>query len=481
MAQIKIESREQALLILKRCEEIRKARDIQWGNPEFPEQLAFINENAPLAAALCTRRAGKSYAVGEKLFKKAYDYPGSTVLYLALTRGSAERIMWRDVIMDIVRKRKIPVKTNATKLEVTIPNGSVIKLGGADADQTEREKLLGGKYPYVAIDEAGSFANDLSGLIYEYLEPCVADYDGSIDLIGTPTFNWQGFFCKVTEGKENGWKIHKWNTTKNPFMPHWQKRLQMMRDRNPNIEETPGYRRMYLGEWVYDTDNLIYKFQASRNFVDKLPDGDIAGQILGVDLGFNDATAYVLSRYYENDKNLYFVNAWKKSEQIVDHVIETLLVYINQFSVRRMVFDNASKQVVETIKSRFSLYGIQIEAAEKKDKIEFIDIMNSDFIMSRIKLLRSETQELAEEYSGLIKDPNSPVVKEHEACDNHLCDAALYAWRLARNYLAEPLELKVAEEDRIEMELEAEHERQLREQNDEGFGNEWGLPGGDDW
>ena len=254
-----IQNREHALAIIARMEEIASREVPDFGSPEFPEQYDFIHSNEILAAALCTRRAGKSYAVGEKLFKKCFDHPGATVLYLALTRDSAKRIMWKDILPVIARRKGINVKSNISELTLTMDNGSVIKLAGADSDENEKEKFLGGKYAYCAIDEAGSFSTDLETLIYEYLEPAVADYDGCIDLIGTPTVFWQGFFCKVTEGDEKGWKVFKWNTSHNPFMKSWQKRLDILKERYPRVEETPGYQRMYLGRWVEEYTNPFLK------------------------------------------------------------------------------------------------------------------------------------------------------------------------------------------------------------------------------
>ena len=451
---MEIETTEQALAVLARLDEKHEEDNKVFGDPGFPKQLNFVNDDSPLGAALCNRRAGKSYSAGLKLFKKAYQYTGCTVLYLALTRESAKRIMWKDVLKAICKSLNIEVVTNSTNLEMTLPNGSVIKLAGADATIKEREKFLGGKYPYVVIDEAGSFANDLENLVYEYLEPAVADFNGTIDLIGTPTVFWQGFFCKVSEGREPGWSVHQWSTQDNPFMAeNWAKKLAQLKARDPRIEETPGYKRMYLGLWVRDTDNLIYKYHP-YNLIDSLPETELDGQVLGIDLGFDDATAYTLCQYYFHDPVLYIARTFKKSKQIVDDVVVTIKDFIDQHEIHTIVIDNASKQVVETLKARFSLYDVVIYAAEKRDKIEFIGIMNSDFIMNRIRLLKKTTTDYVEELINLIKDPNKLKITEHPSCDNHICDSALYAWRHARNYRAEPEEPPVNEEDEQEQLLE---------------------------
>jgi len=226
---------------------------------------------------------------------------------------------------------------------------------------------------------------------------------------------------------------------------------------------------MYLGAWVKDLDNLVYKYLPRRNKVNVLPAGEISGQVLGIDLGFNDATAYSLGRYYENDNNLYIIDTWKKSGQIVDDVFATIKDYIEEYDIHNIVLDNASKQVVETLKVRFQFYDVTLKAAQKADKFEFIGIMNSDFIMGKIKLLAGKTEALAKEYADLIYDPRSKKIKEHDACDNHLCDASLYMWREARNYLEQPEEIEVSEEDFIEQEMEENFEKQLRRESDDGY------------
>lgn len=452
---MQIQSREQALLVLSRLDEMRQSNDIIFGDPNFPKQMAFVYSDHKMGSALCNRRAGKSYSAGLKLFKKAYEFPGTTQLYLSLTRESAKRIMWRDVLIDIARRYKIDVDPNNASLELRLPNKSVIKLAGADATSKEREKFLGGKYPIVIIDEAGSFANSLEDLVYEYLEPAISDFDGTIDLIGTPTVFWKGFFCKVTEGRESGWTNHQWSTQDNPYMAeNWAKKLKQLKDRNPRIEETPSYKRMYLGQWVKDSSALIYSGYTSENLIDELPDKEIDGQVLGIDLGFNDATAYALSRYYFHDPCLYIIKTHKVAGQIVDDVVTTMKDFIVNYDIHTIVIDNASKQVVETLKVRFSLYDCTIHAAEKQDKIEFIGIMNSDFIMGRIKLLKAETKDYVEELENLIKDPNKLKTTEHPSCDNHICDANLYGWRHGRNYRAEPMEPEISIEDKIAEDLE---------------------------
>ena len=403
----------------------------------FPKQAAFIRGKGKRKAALCTRRAGKSYGIGLYLYQRAVEHEGSTVLYLALTRDSARNIMWKDVLKDINKRHNMGVQFNETLLEARLANGSVIKLAGADASKEEMEKYLGGKYPLIVIDEAGSFRQDLRKLVYENLEPAVADYDGEIVMIGTPTAFTKSLFFDITQpslGKrELGWEVHSWNTYDNPYMESkWRKRMGDLVQVTPNIVNTPGYRRMYLGEWVTDLDDLVYKFSPDLNSISGLPHASYA-YVLGVDLGFNDSSAFVVAAYSFTDKHLYFIEAHKKSKMIVSDVAERIRYYQKRFDLNTIVIDNAAKQTVEELKQRFSL---PLTAADKAGKAEFIEIMNSEMVHGLIKLL-PEAGELEVEWEDLIWDDKSLKRQEHPGCENHLADAALYAWRHCYQHLSE--------------------------------------------
>ena len=79
----------------------RRQRHADLVDHNFPKQAAFITDPARLLAGFCTRRAGKSFGVGIKLCQTAMQYPGTSNLYVALTRESAKRILFKDVIQDI--------------------------------------------------------------------------------------------------------------------------------------------------------------------------------------------------------------------------------------------------------------------------------------------------------------------------------------------------------------------------------------------
>ena len=445
---MKIDSKEKALAVLNYLQTLKDNPPPKFIDDNFVKQARFIRDKANRKSALCTRRAGKSYGIGLELFHNAFETPGSTCLYLGLTRDSARKIMWKDVMRQIDRRFKLGCKPNESLLSYTLPNESEIYLAGADKDMGEMEKYLGGKLKKVIVDEAGSFKIDLEKLIYENLEPALADYGGSTSLVGTPTALTKSFFYKVTTGNELGWSNHSWNTFDNPYMlENWKKQVNRLIETNPRVVDTPWYKRMYLGEWVTDLDDLVYKYDATKNRISSLPSGQYS-YVLGVDLGFDDDSAFVVCAYSDIDRNLYIIDAYKKAEMIISDVAERIRYYHAKYPIFKTIIDNAAKQSVEELKQRFTL---DLTAAEKSGKAEFIEIMNSEFIQGTIKLTDQSAEVLEDEYENLIWDEKASKRQEHPNCANHAADAALYAWRHTYSYMARPVDnRKPNDEDIIE-------------------------------
>jgi hypothetical protein len=340
--------------------------------------------------------------------------------------------MWNPILKKINQDLNLGAKHNEARLELAFPNGSEIKLAGADADSAQMEKFLGGAYRSCVIDEAGSFRQDLKQMVYEMLLPAVADWNGWIALTGTPTEITRGLFYDVTNETPEGWTLHKWSTYDNPYMAEkWDRQVKILKQTNPRIEETPAFRRMYLNEWVIDTDSLCYKYSFDRNDVEKIPHEDPMVNVLGVDLGFNDPTAFSVLCYGEHDPSCYVKYTYKRSGMIISDVAERIKQLMRRFDPVAIVIDNASKQAVEELRQKFT---IPLIPAEKQGKAEFIEIMNSDFILGNIKLL-PDTESLKEEYGALIWDKDKlPKRLEHPSCENHLADATLYAYRYCYQY-----------------------------------------------
>jgi hypothetical protein len=417
-----------------------------------PAQLAFIEHPSKWKAAICSRRAGKSYGVGLALILRALQFERTKHLYLALTRDSAKRILWDDILKTICRELRIKAKFNETELSVRFENGSIIYLLGADAKQEEQDKLLGQKYKTVVVDEAASFRTDLRRLIYKTIEPATIDGDGTIMMIGTPgdfigpPGEDRHMFFAVTSGATRGeasqtneenergyeWVSFRWNTFDNPSMANkWREALEKKLARIPHFDETVEYKTEWLGEWCIDTSKLVYRFREDRNLVDKVPD-DLTTFTIGIDLGFEDATAFHVWGWRPFDEHLYGVETTKKKRITLDEVNVEVKRLMRKYPRSRVVIDGANKQGVEHLRK---VYGLPLRIAEKQGKLDFIRHMNTDLITGRILLSKTGCKELVSEWVALIWDDRTRIPTEKEGCDNHAADGALYGWRDAYYFI----------------------------------------------
>ena len=445
-------------------------------------QTAFIDDPSRLKVALCTRRAGKSYAAGLMLLRDAYQNPGVSCLYVALTRASAKRILWKDVLKTIDREQNMQCRFNETELSCTLPNGSIIYLLGMDADEQEKDKALGQKFKIVVIDEAASYNVDLNEMVYGILKPATADYGGTIAMIGTPGNMKRGLFYDLTNGQDPsvpgrwskmGWSCHRWTAFDNPSMAEkWKAEIEDLKLANPAIEQTPLFQQHYLGKWVTDDSKLVYRFDSSRNVFDELPAArhgrDRWHYVLGIDLGFNDPTAWVVCGYRDNDRTLYVLGADKKAGCDITEVADRTHKLMSRFQFDSIIIDNANKQAVEEIRRR---HDIPLTPAQKQGKADFIEIMNGDFISGFIKIQRKLGVGLMDELQSLVWDERAlPRREEHPGCDNHLTDALLYSWRHCYQYLADTLAPNGMRADNTQgewvmLEYETELEKQLEEKH----------------
>lgn len=449
----------------------RPLREVKVVDETHVPQAAFINDPATMKVVLCTRRSGKSMGAGLYLVKEALENPGVSVLYVGLTRGTAKRVMWKDVFKAIDKKFALDMVFNETELSVTLQNGSVIYLLGMDASPAEMEKSLGQKFKLVVIDEAASYSIDLNTLVYGVLKPAVADYRGTICLIGTPSGIKRGLFYTLTAGQNpgecgrwetKGWSGHKWSALDNPYMrANWIAEIEELKKANPRIEETPLFKRNYRGQWTNDESNQVYKYDAERNaWNGVLPEYEHGAwhHVLGVDLGWNDPTSFTVLAYHDHDPNTYIRRSWKEAKLTLTQVAGHIGDLDEEFHFDSMIVDGAAKQSVEELKR---IHQLPLEAAMKTGEVngrtsrlkaDFIEIMNDAFLLGRIKVDVDQCVALIDEWADLLWDmvpsigENGETVwvnkqganrQEHPGCENHCSDGASYAYRKVYAYLAE--------------------------------------------
>jgi hypothetical protein len=413
----------------------------------FDKQLAVMDDPSPLISILCTRRSGKSMTVGLDTCESMEENPGASHLIVGLTRESIKRIYWKDVLHHINDAAALGYEFNRSELSMRAPNGAVCYFVGVDTSEDEKRKILGQKFAKAWADEAGEYKIDLADLVYQTLKPAVSDYRGQIGLAGTPgeflgsVEDPQLFYAVTRDGYDSatdpqhgGWSTHRWSAFDNPHQAAIHaEQLDEIEKQRPEFKNTTKYLTHYLGKWPSVSDKLVYKFDAARNTIDAAP--TCTSFVVACDLGFNDATSFVVLGWCAHDPNLYILSATKKTEMDFDEVATEIKRLRATYANARLVIDGANKQGVEHMRR---VYSLPLEAAEKHAKYDYVRMMNTDLQMKRVRVVKSECSALTSEWLSLEWDRRSRVPKEDEGVDNHCADAALYGWRLARHYLAEP-------------------------------------------
>jgi len=447
-------------------EEIVKRQSKTFQPVLFPLQRAFVDDASKFKALICGRRSGKSTTAASYLVEVAFQNPSSRVLYIGLTRSSAKNILWKE-LKRLNSAHKLGIKFNSTSLIAELPNGSEIILIGAN-DEAAAEGIRGIKLRLAVIDEAASFRRHLEYLIEEILLPTLLDDDGTLCLVGTPNASCSGPFFDATQ-PNSPFSIHKWTVLNNPFIKHAATWLEGYKAKKGWDDSNPVYQREWLGRWIKSTDSMVFKYDQHRNACKALPSGEL-NYLLGIDVGYKDASAFIVGAYRENDPTFYVVHSFKKAHMTNDEIMQKAKELIETYKPVKTVMDSGGggKGIAETFKKRYSL---PIYAAQKTDKVTFIEQMNSDFLSGRIQVMPGN-EALTDEWETVQWDENRKL--EDKRYLNDAADAALYCFRESQHYTQSAPEPKASQGSDTYWHTEAKRmEEQALEQHQTQMNDAW--------
>jgi hypothetical protein len=267
-------------------------------------------------------------------------------------------------------------------------------------------------------------------------------------ITGTPGPVKAGYFYEVTHS--DFWHNVGWTAFDNPHM-HEPPRLDLeetlAEERTmKGIEESdPSYQRETYGVWIEDLDSLVFKFNKVRNTYKVLPQLDQHDRklnyeyIFGIDIGYNDADAIAVLAYNYENQEVYLVDEYLKSKQNITSLVKEVKRLQDHYKPVKMVMDAGAlgKKIQEEILHR---HGLNLEAAEKSRKVEFIELLNDDLRTSKLKAFEGSMFEedcllVQWDKESKIRNPERPKISDTYHSD--ICDAVLYAWRECKHFMAE--------------------------------------------
>jgi len=497
----------------------------------FKEQQDFVTDPDRRKSLITPRRAGKTYTAICYALICALQNPGCRIPIITLTLRSAKRLYW-EPFAEFNRKYALKLEYKRADNVILLPNGSQIFLNGAET-MKDIEKLRGGAYKLVLIDECKSFDTYLfQELVDDILRAATNDTNGTICIIGTPGNILDGPFYEATcpglkddhgrlmtrtfgnpevwwgehPDKKWRWSRHTWTVEQNVHCPHIWANFLDDKNREGWSDDNPTWQREALGRWVSQGDTMVYALNhlvatdggvgecrsvwqrgKGAKFDDHGLPKDMEWQyIMGMDMGFNDDFALVVVAYSPYLDTLYHVYDFRANHMIVPQIASLVKRVVDQFDdkIEAMVADtgNLAKMVVETLNKQ---YGFFIEAAERSEKLDHIELLNSDLYDKKLKILarsdlfeemmhlqwdlRGMDKKTAIRRNKLKEDPNQP---------NHLCDAMLYTWRFSLHHFSRQREVEPEAETTEfyeawdEAEYQAACEKYLRKDEQE-YEPEW--------
>lgn len=411
----------------------------------FPAQRDFILDPSKRKAAFVLRRGGKTTTFAIYLLYTALANPKTKSLFMGLSKDSAENAMWLNIMEPILLKLDIKHKFNRSQRLITLENQSTIKLTGTDADDSQINKYLGGKYILAIFDEAQSIKHDLKHWIEDQLGPAMIDYGGNICIGGTAGRAIGRYWYDITqpESEINSWSIHRWQAESNPMMKQkLDDEMARLRKENPGIELTEGYRNQYLCEWVLDNQTRVYHNQESNILQDEEIILSLTGvnpkwkYMIGFDFGFEDDTAFTVAAFNKYDNHMYIVETFKKPGMLTEETAEKLQQLRDKYRPIYIVGDCQNKTLVETLRKQ---YRLPLRSADKLGKEAHIASMNSDFTTNKIKIIKALNEPLLKEWATLIWNEKKRIIGKFEELaskDNHCADSCLYVHHFSQHFRA---------------------------------------------
>tara|TARA_R110002096_G_scaffold93760_1_gene211403 strand:+ start:38 stop:1309 length:1272 start_codon:yes stop_codon:yes gene_type:complete len=304
----------------------------------LPWQQEVWTDESRFKVIAAGRRTGKSMLAAWRLIVSALEAKKGHVWYVAPTQQQARDIMWQQLLE---LGHPVIASSHINNMQVTLINGSMISLKGADRPETMRGVAL----KFVVLDEYA----DIKPTVFEQiLRPALADLKGQCIFIGTP------------KGRNHFYDTYKMGQSKKPETKDW-KSWHFTSFDNPLLDE----------EEINVAKNTMSTFAYRQEFMASFeaPQSDIFKEDWVVVKDKDDEPEH--GTYYMAVDLAGFENVSKQASNKKKYLDQTSIAIVKVGDDNKWWVDKVDagrwdiKEICERVLKHAQLYDIQVIGIEK--------------------------------------------------------------------------------------------------------------------
>ena len=251
--------------------------------PLSPAQRAIVNAPQRFKTAVCGRRFGKTTLAIWLMCREA-SQPNREIFYIAPTYRQAKMIAWKKLKNKLLDLRWVE-KINETELSITLKNGSIISLKGADGGA---QNLRGVGLDAVIMDEAALIDQEAWT---EVLRPALADKQGWALFISTPAgMNWLKDLFDLAEEFPEEWASFQYTSLEGGNIPEAE--IEAAR----RTLDTKTFKQEFEASFQTFTGRVFYAFEREHNLRPWTDGHDGRELLIGTDFNIDPISAVVAIR-----------------------------------------------------------------------------------------------------------------------------------------------------------------------------------------
>lgn len=375
-----------------------------------PSQLEVAKDEHRFRILCAGRRWGKSVLSRLETLRWATEQEG-VYWIVSPTYKQAKSIHWRDIQKEV--PKQWIAKKNEVELSLTLKNGSIIELKGAE----NPDALRGVKLRGLVIDEIASIRN-WDWLWEEVLRPTLTDYQAPCIFISTPKgYNhFYELFNLGSDSKNINYKSWRFTSYDNPTIAS----EEIDEAKKTLTEDT--FAQEYLADFRKHT-GLVYKdFERETHVVPQMDIPDNWDIYRCMDFGSTNPTV-CLWIAVDRDDNWWVIDEHYKSGETIDHHAGI----INSRSPRTISAtygDPSGKQWID----EFAQRGIYITKATRE-----VGTSSHNWVRFKIEKvaekLKKKVGHTVAELSERDPDRGIPSLFLFENCHNTIHEFETYRWK----------------------------------------------------